>query len=218
MAKKCILIWMLSILFCHFAQGQFFFTGYGGGSIHWPTTFHLQLREFHYTVEDVHFASRSFEFPLYYGISIGKENAISRFAIELIHDKAFVRSHRFVRVRESNHALIPPGTRVPFEVLLSRFSVSHGCNFVLLKYAHRFFQWGKRFSGYSGIGAGVLISHVESQHLQEKKAQYEMHFPAGMVDGIFQWKMAEPMSLVGGWKITGGRISRAHVVGGNVSF
>lgn len=201
-----------------FGRGKLFFTGYTGKSFHCPSTLTLQLGKYHYTVEGVHFSSRSFEFPLYYGISIGKENANARFAIEFLHDKAFVRCNRIVRVRESNNPQIPPGMRLPFETLLSHFSVSHGCNYLHLKYEHSFFTWRKSFSGYGGIACGVLIPHVESQHFQGKKSQYEMHFPAGMMDWIFQWKIAQKSALVCGWKLTTGRISHARIVNGNVSF
>jgi|GEM_PF-3634471 len=216
--KKFLGIWIFCFSLSHFAKAQIFLNGFGGGSLHWPGTLNLQLGKYHYTIEEVHFSSRSLEFPLYYGFSLGKEISASRFSIEFIHDKAFVPPHRFVRVRKSNNSQMPSGTCFPFEAFLSRFSISHGCNVLVLKYAHRFFAWRKGFGGYGGIATGVLIPHVESQHFQGKKSQYEIHFPAGMIDWIFQWKMAKALSLVGGWKVTTARIVHAHVVGGNVSF
>lgn len=216
--KKSILIWITCFPYFLFGQRAIFLTGYGGQSFHRPATLVLQFGKYHYKIKDVHFSSRSFEFPLYYGISIGKETATSRFGIELVHDKAFVQTHRFVRVRLSENPLIPSGTRLPFEAFLSRLSISHGCNFLVFKYAHRFFNWKKGFSGHGGIGAGVLIPHIESRDSQEEKAQYEIHFPAGLMDWVFQWKMTKMVSFISGWKITTARISRGHVVGGNVSF
>lgn len=216
--RKFFLTWILCFPLSLFAQGKLYLSGYGGGSLHFPATMHLQLGGFDYTTREVQFSSHSFEFPLYYGISLGKEIFASRIAFEFIHDKAFVRHSRLVRIVESNNPQIPSGMRLPFELLLSRFSVSHGCNFLLVNYAHRFFMRGNGFSGYGGIGLGVLVPHVESQHFQKKKAQYEIHFPSGMVDWIFQRKMAKKFSLVGGWKVTMARISHAKIVNGNASF
>jgi lipid A oxidase len=87
---------------------------------------------------DVSFDARPFSFPLYYGARIGKWFGHSNWGLEFefLHLKVISRTDLPVRVSGTVEGA-PLDQVMPMNVLVSRYDMTHGLNFLLLNIVHR---------------------------------------------------------------------------------
>ena len=125
-------------------------------------------------VDDVHYRSRSFEAPLYYGFRVAR--FFGRFGIEgeFIHLKVYARGEDVVPV-EGRIGGTPVSANVRLDSVIERFSISHGLNYVLVNAALREpIGSGHRPRGWLTVrgGAGPTIPHGESRVAGRDQEQY----------------------------------------------
>lgn len=201
-----------------------FFHLFSGYSYHRPADFNLSLDGYQYEINDVHFSSRSLEFPLYYGISGGSFVTLGqlrfRVGLEFLHDKIYARETRDVGIRRSTNPDYIPGNKYPFEKFLNQFSMSHGYNFLLIKLALTVFEAriaGKPLFVNAGIGVGPLVPHVESRKGTRILENYQWRGPAGMLELSGEWYVKQHLQFLAGFKLTAGRVKDADISGGTLS-
>jgi hypothetical protein len=135
--------------------GHWVLAAYLGASWTAPATLTLNRAGSSMTFNDVHFRSRSFESPPYYGYRVAwYPSSDSRAGVEaeLIHSKVYATS-----------------ISIPIE----RFSMSHGLNLLLGNLVLRQRTIG-RWRLMARFGAGVAIPHGESRVSGVDQEQYEI--------------------------------------------
>ncbi len=207
------------------SQSTLSFRIYSGISLPAAIGMDLSLRGNQYQISRVGFESRSLQFPLYYGGSVGINTRIKnlrlRVGVEFLHDKMYARSGRRVRINSSDDPNLPPGESLPFSAFFDSFSISHGLNYLLLTASIPILENPvgiHRLKLFSGLGTGVIIPHVESQRGEQRRGQYELHAPALMLHLEMEYRFTGGgfLFLEGKWGIS--RIRNARVVEGTVSL
>jgi hypothetical protein len=170
----------------------------------------LNFQNYQYKLANVQFSSRSLEQPIYYGISFGSyfrlKNRQIRISLEFIHDKSYIREKELVKVKESNNPVFLKGNSYQFNQFLDSFSMSHGFNFLLLKLNFPVFSpevWNKPFNLILGLGAGLLIPHVESKKQEQSVEKYQIKGPAFMPELLAEWQLFNYVHLLMGIKFSG---------------
>jgi hypothetical protein len=133
------------------------------------------------TFEGVSYGDESFEMPPYYGIRVVHFPGWSPnlgLAVDFVHFKVYANERGVVRAHGTENGL--PVDR--FQVLgdtISRFSISHGVNYLTLNLLGRLsllagdsYPAG-RLQPYGGVGFGPTILHPESRIGGVARQQYE---------------------------------------------
>jgi hypothetical protein len=154
------------------------FAGFLGAVSTRPNTLTLLQPELgtHVSFGPVHYHSRSFTPPIYYGFRV---TWFSRrdFGLggEFFHAKAYARTEAMVRASGSVAGSSLSAT-VPLDSIVERFSMSHGLNFLLANavFRHPLDRGSRPRVWLSGrAGAGVTIPHAESEIGGRSQDQYE---------------------------------------------
>ena len=181
------------------ARAEWFFSVYGGWVNTEPTDMHLQEAGDDVTFHNVEWADESFTGSPYGGYRLGywfdrKPNW--GLSVEWIHAKMVADLAGTVSVT---------GTRNGPEVLGNTFQnleFSHGHNIITLNLQHRWFltepeekSFWSRIEPYAGIGAGVVIPHLEVTTTASKTEEYQMTGPACQGFAGFEVRLFKYASL-----------------------
>jgi hypothetical protein len=157
-------------------NAQWEIAGYLGGAHTQNSNLHLQQpalgNNLHF--RDVSYRGESFRSPLYYG---GRGGYIFRkwigAEIEFTHLKVFSNTDRNVFVSGAI-AGRPVAQVAPMNMIVQRFSLSHGVNLLLANIALRHGIWRKRLSLTARAGVGTTIPHAESTILGITDEHYQV--------------------------------------------
>jgi hypothetical protein len=152
------------------AGAEWMVTGFAGGASTRDSSLALSIPTdgTAVTLSPIHYDSRSFDAPIYYGYRIGFFPNGGPFGVdaELIHLKVYADTARSATARGTVGGGAADGTG-PIASIIERFSISHGVNLLLVNAAARW-QRGKR-SGEEPrwivtvrFGAGASVPHAES--------------------------------------------------------
>jgi Outer membrane protein beta-barrel domain len=147
------------------ASADWMIGGYFGASWTAPTTLTLTREgSSPITLSDIHFRSRSFESPPYYGYRVSwYPSSTSRAGLEA------ELTHLKVYAPDALAIVTPNGEFIAIE----RFSISHGLNLLLGNLVLRHPVSG-RWRLTARLGAGVAIPHGESRIAGVDQEQYEI--------------------------------------------
>jgi opacity protein-like surface antigen len=119
---------------------------------------------------NVSWESRSYEFPLYYGIRINhffKDRPNVGIGLEFTHDKAYARTGQVVHV-DGTWDGVPVNEDAPMDQRVQSFSMSHGVNIVALNAYYRGMHENTvsyphgRWQPYAGAGLTYYVLHPEN--------------------------------------------------------
>lgn len=181
-----------------------------GSSFHHPGDVRLrQPGGTDLTYERVHWASRSFELPLYYGIRLthffGARPGWG-LLLDFLHDKAYADTGRTARVCRTRQGVAVDG-REPLGASVQSFSLSHGVNDLTLGVAYRWNaspgeQQGCVLQPYAGGGLGLLIPHVEARLSEQETGAYQLAGPVFQVLGGVRATLLGPLGLMAEYRLT----------------
>lgn len=182
------------------ARAEWTAAAYLGASHTAPATLTVDLTspQVHEVHDDVHFESRSFDSPQYFGYRGGWfPSADARIGIEgeLTHLKVYA----------AEGALGP---------MVQRFSISHGLNLVLANVVWRT-PLGKGVQLTARAGAGFAMPHGESQILGVYQEQYEISSAAFQGAVGIEKRFRQHISAFGELKLTTAS-PKVHVSGGTI--
>jgi hypothetical protein len=98
--------------------------------------------------------------------------------------------------------------------------MSHGFNYLLLKLNVPVFSpkvWNRSFNLNLGLGAGLLIPHVESKKQSQSMEKYQLKGPALMSELLAEWQLYKYVHLLSGIKFSGVWVNNATIVEGELS-
>lgn len=182
------------------ARAEWTAAAYLGASHSVPATLTVDLTspQVHETHDDVHFESRSFQSPQYFGYRGGwfpSADASIGIEGELTHLKVYA----------AEGALGP---------MVERFSISHGLNLVLANIVWRR-PLGKGVRLTARGGAGFAMPHGESQILGVYQEQYEISSAAFQGAIGAEKRFRQHISAFGELKLTTAS-PKVHVSGGTI--
>jgi hypothetical protein len=145
----------------------------------------------------VDFEARPFAAPQYYGYRIGRMFGAERrlgLEFEFIHLKAFAETDRQYDVT-GNAGVYGNGPLAPMNVVVSRYAMSHGLNFLLVNLTFRRPVGQGPVTFAARGGAGPTVPHAESTVGGVSREQYEfgglgIHGAAGIDVKIHRWLSA----------------------------
>jgi lipid A oxidase len=127
-------------------------------------------------LDGVTFEGRSFQSPVYYGYRLGYFwNRRFGVEAEFVHMKVYARTERTVNARGTLRGSPVDGS-IRMSEAVSRFSVSHGANFLLGNFVVR--QPMHRLTLTGRFGLGPSIPHPETEVDGVFQEQYEVGWPA----------------------------------------
>jgi len=166
---------------------------------------------------DVEFTGESLKEPLYAGVRAGVFLSKPRwlgFEVELIHNKAYGRTERNVRIT-GNYRGAPYHVTTPMKTVVRDLSFSHGANMLFANGAARKDWLGVNWRARLGLGIG--ITHAESTIDGEHVEQYETTFPAAQISlgmGTRLWRFLE---FIAEYKFTLNTVNEVTVAHGHAS-
>jgi hypothetical protein len=173
------------------ARAQWYFAAYLGGSHTGAATISIDRPDEGVSLEfhDVQFEERSLKSPQYYGLRFGRMLGPDRrilVEVEWIHPKAYSRTDQHYEVTgDAGPYADRLGPSAPMNALVSRYSMSHGMNFLLVNVGIRAPVPDKPFAVVARGGVGPMLPHGESTFNGEAREQYEfgglgVHAAAGI--------------------------------------
>jgi opacity protein-like surface antigen len=188
------------------AAGQWYAGAYLGANYTQPATVTVRVPADGLALDyqNVAFEAQPFQSPQYYGARIGRfVDAPKRLAIEFefIHLKVFAKTTEHYTVT-GTFGTAPPGAETgPMNVVVQRYSMSHGLNFLLGNLVWRR-PLGDRLSFVARGGAGATLPHAETEVLGRGQQQYEWA-GFGMQGGAgVDVHLGHGLSLAGEYKFT----------------
>jgi hypothetical protein len=159
------------------------------------------------TFDQMHFQTKSFEHPLYYGVRAGRMFG-SRFGaeVEMTHLKIFAEvdtpAMASGTIREAPvHGFVTP------RGVVDQLNVSHGLNMVLANLVTHF-PFGISSGGQpravlaARFGVGPTLSHTEANVLGETAEHYEPGGVAMQVAGGMEFPIWKNLGILGEYKYT----------------
>jgi hypothetical protein len=187
------------------AGAQWYFAGYFGTNHTHAAAVELDVpaADLVVTFDDVRFEGRPFAAPQYYGARIGwLAGANRRYGVEVefIHLKVIADTAREY-VTRGRLAGVGDDGRLRMDVIASRYSMTHGLNFLVVNGVVRR-PWRPRLAFIARAGVGATLPHSESTVLGQPREQYEYaglgsHAAAGV-----DWQLRGPLSLHAEYKLT----------------
>jgi hypothetical protein len=184
-----------------------------GGYIGWAAPFKTNVRidsppqATDVTFDSIHFQTRSFEGPLYYGVRAGRMFG-PRFGaeIEMTHLKIYADVDTPVTASGVIHGLPVNGVMTPRSVV-QQLSVSHGLNMVLANVVTHF-PFGTASGGRpravltARFGVGPTVSHTEGNLLGMTAEHYESGGVAMQAAGGMEFPFWKSLHAFGEYKYT----------------
>jgi opacity protein-like surface antigen len=194
------------------AWADWIISAFGGAAHTQPSTIEMNVpsQGTQLTLAGVAYRGESFQSPQYYGLRatwtpdrhrwLGIEG-------EWIHAKVYATVDRSVRARGTLRGL-PIDATIPLSSVVSRISMSHGLNFILINLSvrHGFgptdATGAHRLTGIVRAGAGPTLPHAESQIDDVYVEQYEGGGLGVQVGGGLEFSLWRGLGALGEYKFT----------------
>lgn len=170
------------------AGAEFSIMVYFGKSLTGKSDLHLKKGDADLHFHDARWDDKSFSAPIFYGIRASywfDHRSDWGVAVDFTHAKAILSERETVQVTGSRNGS-PVDAWEPVSDSIRHFELSHGLNMVTFNGLHRWFVVGSRdktrsgdLQGYTGLGAGFSVPHVEAHMDDGWTGRYQ--FPAGPV-------------------------------------
>jgi lipid A oxidase len=173
----------------------------------------------------LHYANRSVEFPLYYGVRVAYFfSAAVPFGIEeeFIHAKVYSNPDEVVLV-SGLHRGVPMNQSMRLGDVVQEFSISHGLNFLFTNLVVGFRVLDGRGMPFSPInlllrvGIGPTIPHTETTIDSVHTEKYEMNGPAFQLAAGFQGYLFWRLNYLAEYKFTYTKLRDALIHEGTAS-
>jgi hypothetical protein len=178
------------------ARSQWMVSAYLGQAFTRPSDLDIKqpFRNYDLTFHKIHYTSRSFESPHYYGVRIAylfSQSAPFGIEEEFIHAKVYSDPNEVVRLTGVLGG-VPVDASARLGNVVQEFSVSHGLNFLFTNLVGGFRLFDESRILFSPmnivfrVGVGPTIPHTESTVDGVHTEQYEFKGPAYQIAGGFQ--------------------------------
>jgi lipid A oxidase len=208
------------------ARAEFVVSVYGGVTFHQNSDLRYQQSGgTDLTFHDVHFNSQNFRSPPYYGARIAYflgERSHLGFGVEFFHSKIYLDANSTVRVTGQRAGVAVNGSE-PVRNTIEDFANSHGLNFLTADVIYRWFLaepgqgFFSRLQPYTGVGAGVLIPHVEATIGGVRQENYQITGPGAQGFGGLNFNITRHLLLFTEYKFSYAHLNGEDVPGGRIS-
>jgi len=181
------------------AQGQWYVALYLGGNHTQSSTVSIDQPADGVSLQfrNVDFEARPLSAPQYYGYRVGRIFGSERrlgIEFEFIHMKAYAETDRPYDV-SGRAGVYGDGPLAPMNVVVSRYAMSHGLNFLLVNLTYRRPVGQGPMTIVARGGAGPTLPHAESTVGGVAREQYEfaglgLHGASGVDVKIHRWLSA----------------------------
>jgi lipid A oxidase len=224
--SKIVLTLCLGLLSSRGARAEFMVSVYGGVTFHQDGD--LQFRQAggtDLTFHDVSWKSRNFNSPPYYGARLAYfvgERSHWGCGVEFFHAKMYLDTARTVQV-SGTRAGAAVNAQEAISGTIQDFNNSHGLNFLTADLIYRWFfaepgqGFRSRIQPYTGIGAGVLIPHVEVAIGGVGQQGYQITGPGAQGFAGINWELARHCFVFTEYKFSYAHINGEDIPGGTIS-
>jgi hypothetical protein len=207
----CLLA-LVVVLWPAHAWADWIVSAFGGAAHTQSSTMNVRLpaQGTELTLADVQYRGESFQSPQYYGLrATWIPKRVRRIGIEgeWIHAKVYAHVDRSVHARGTLRGL-PMDATIPLSSVVSRVSMSHGLNFILVNVSARHgfgavdATGAHRLTGVVRAGGGPTLPHAESQIDEVYLEQYESGGLGVQVGGGLEFSLWRGLGALGEYKFT----------------
>lgn len=181
---------------------------------------------------DVQFSARPFKSPQYYVWRAGRLFGESRrfgLEFEFTHLKVIAATDRTYHATGSIDG-VTVDESVPMDILVQRYAMTHGLNFLLINFVNRLPLGATRFTLVTRAGAGATLPHAETTIDDVDREQYQFAGPGAKVEFGVAFRLFHALSLSSAYKLsvarplisiadgTGRMLAVTHQISGGVLF
>ena len=207
------------------AHAEWVAAGFLGGAATHRTTLEIEqpVRLTALEIENVSFAGRSFESPLYYGYRLmwaPTSQARLGVEVEFIHLKVSADTDAAVHMEGELRGQVINGT-FRLDEVVQRFAISHGLNLLLGNLVIRQPLAGEpsatpRLLFVGRLGAGPTIPHAETTVEGTTQEQYQWGRIAAQAAAGLEWRFTRRLAALAEYKLTA-TPQRVHIPDGTAS-
>jgi len=176
---------------------------YSGFSSTYPSDLEITDKDrLHLFLRDVRWKNESFRYPPYYGLRITYwRDKLPRagFGLDFTHTKAVTDPQQRIKV-SGDRGGTPVDEIEPIEQTAQNLSFSHGLNFIMF---NLYYRWHPEadFRPHAGIGAGILLPHVEGRIENSSSDEFRYGGTAVQILGGFEATLVPALSLFAEYKL-----------------